>query len=76
MKKFKSLLFLLLAINVFTLADNEVNSKQLEKIFSNITENKNTDKNFKIVNRPIYNEPHYTVYERHHLIFCKKKLMN
>ena len=29
-------------------------------------------KNFKIVNRPIYNEPHYTVYERHHLIFCKK----
>ena len=32
-------------------------------------------KYFKIVNRPIYNEPHYTVYERHHLIFWKK-LMN
>ena len=32
-------------------------------------------KNFKIVNRPIYNEPHYTFYERHHLIFWKK-LMN
>ena len=32
-------------------------------------------KYLKIVNRPIYNEPHYTVYERHHLIF-RKKLMN
>lgn len=29
-------------------------------------------KYFKIVNRPVYNEPHYTVYERHHLIFWKK----
>ena len=28
-------------------------------------------KYFKIVNRPIYNESHYTVYERHHLIFGK-----
>ena len=45
MKKFKSLIFLLLAINVFALADNEVNSKKLEKIFNNIAENKNTDKN-------------------------------
>ena len=30
MKKFKSLIFLLLAINVFALADNDVNSKKLE----------------------------------------------
>ena len=50
MKKFKSLIFLLLAINVFALADNDVNSKKLEKIFNNIAENKNTDKNFRIVN--------------------------
>ena len=50
MKKFKSLIFLILAINVFALADNDVNSKKLEKIFNNIAENKNTDKNFKIVN--------------------------
>ena len=50
MKKFKNLIFLLLAINVFALADNEVSSKQLEKIYKNVTENKNTDKNFEIVN--------------------------
>ena len=50
MKKFKSLIFLLLAINVFALADNEVSTKQLEKIYKNVTENKNTDKNFEIVN--------------------------
>ena len=29
-------------------------------------------KYFKIVNRPIYNEPHYTVYKRHYLFFWKK----
>ncbi|MCP1225781.1 hypothetical protein [Sebaldella sp. S0638] len=50
MKKFKSLIFLLLAINIFALADNGANSEKLEKIFNNITENKNTDKNLKIVN--------------------------
>ena len=29
-------------------------------------------KYFKIVNRPVYNEPHYTVYKRFCFIFWKK----
>ena len=31
-------------------------------------------KYFKIINKPIYNEPHYIVYKRYYLIFWKKIL--
>ena len=31
-------------------------------------------KYFKIINKPVYNEPHYIVYKRYCLIFWKKFL--